>query len=83
MLKISHRRAHITRDPPPFANCINIVNNMFDSGNSKHPYDSNPNKIPVSDRNTQVLNNLEKAKQICKRKEKIKTKKINKSTIPS
>jgi len=56
---------------------------MFDSGNSEHLYDSNPNKIPVSDCNTQVLNNLEKAKQMCQSNVKIKTKKINKSTIPS
>jgi len=44
---------------------------------------SNLNKIPVNDRNTHVLSNLEKAKQMCKRKLKIMTKKINKFTIPS
>ncbi|KAL4091160.1 hypothetical protein QTP88_025897 [Uroleucon formosanum] len=63
------------------ANFIDIVNNMFDSGNSKHLYDPNPNKRPMSDRNPQVLLNLEKARQLFKSAVKI-CHKTNKSTIP-
>lgn len=37
------------------------MNNIFDSGKNEHLYDSNPNKIPVSDRNTHVLSNFKKA----------------------
>jgi hypothetical protein len=63
------------------ANFIDIVNNMFDSGNSKFLYDPNPNKRPISDRNPQVLNNLEKARQMFKSVVKI-CHKTNKSTVP-
>ncbi|KAL4085312.1 hypothetical protein QTP88_027171 [Uroleucon formosanum] len=63
------------------ANFIDIVNNIFDSGNSKHLYDPNPNKRPMSDRNPQVLLNLEKARQLFKSAVKI-CHKTNKSTIP-
>jgi len=62
------------------ANFIDIVNNMFDSANSKHIYDLNPNKRPMCDRNPQVLENLENAnsmfqnaRKICHRTKKIST----------
>lgn len=61
------------------ANFIDIVNNMFDSANSKHIYDLNPNRRPMCDRNPQVLNNLENANSIFKNARKIchKTNKIS------
>ncbi|KAF0748876.1 Transposable element P transposase [Aphis craccivora] len=46
------------------ANFINIMNNMFDSDNSKFLYDSNPNKRPISDRNPQVFKYLEKTRHV-------------------
>ncbi|XP_026819549.1 uncharacterized protein LOC113558273 [Rhopalosiphum maidis] len=40
------------------ANFIENVNDMFDSANSKNLYDANPNRRPLSKRNSQVLQNL-------------------------
>lgn len=63
------------------ANFIDKVYHMIDSGNSQHLYDPNPNKRPMSDRNPQVLFNLEKAKQMFKSTIKI-CHKTNKSISP-
>jgi len=59
------------------ANFIDIINKMFDSANSKHLYDPNPNRRPMSNRNPQILDNLSRANQLFKNTIKIchKTKK--------
>lgn len=61
------------------ASFIDIINNMFDSANSKHIYDLNPNRRPMCDRNPQILENLEIANSMFKNARKIchKTKKIS------
>lgn len=46
------------------AEFIDIVNNMFDSGNSKNLYDPNQNRRPISDRNPHVIENLKKARKM-------------------
>ena len=58
------------------AHFIEIVNNMFDSANSKNLYDPNPNRKPMSDRNPQVLENLENANKLFKDTTCHKTKNI-------
>jgi hypothetical protein len=52
---------------------------MFDSSNSKNLCDPNPNRKPMSNRNPQIFENLEKAKQLFKNTIKIchRTKKIS------
>ncbi|KAF0710657.1 Transposable element P transposase [Aphis craccivora] len=39
------------------ANFIEIINKMFDSANSKHLYDPNPNRRPMSNRNLDFFEN--------------------------
>jgi len=48
------------------AHFIEIINDMFDSGNSKNLYDTNPNRRPMSDRNSNVVRHLEKARSLHK-----------------
>lgn len=64
------------------ANFIDIVNNMFDSANSKNLYDPNPNRKPMSDRNPQVLENIENANKLFKDATKICHKTKNITTPP-
>ncbi|KAF0704147.1 Transposable element P transposase, partial [Aphis craccivora] len=47
-----------TKNALDTANFIENVNDMFDSANSKHLHDANPNRRPLSKRNSQVLQNL-------------------------
>lgn len=54
---------------------------MFDSGNSKNLYDTNPNRRPMSDRNLNVVRNLEKARSLFINAEKISFKN-KKSNVP-
>lgn len=67
------------------ADFIEIINNMFDSGNSKHLYDQNPNRRPINDCNPQALINLSTAKIMIKNIVKIchKTKKKQVSLLVS
>lgn len=46
------------------AKFIEIVNNMFDSGNSKNLHDPNPNRRPMSNCNLKVLGNLHNARKL-------------------
>jgi hypothetical protein len=70
---------HPCYDPVNTANFIDVVNKMFDSSNSKNLCDPNPNRKPMSNRNPQIFENLEKAKQLFKNTIKIchRTKKIS------
>lgn len=54
---------------------------MFDSANSKHLYDANPNRRPLSKRNSQVLQNLKNFCALFDKAVKINFKN-NKSTTP-
>lgn len=63
------------------AEFIDIVNNMFASENSKNLYDPNPNRRPMSGRNPQVLENLNKSRIIFQNAVKI-CHKTNKTSIP-
>ncbi|CAI6354617.1 unnamed protein product [Macrosiphum euphorbiae] len=58
---------------------INVINNMFDSANSKNLYDRNPNRRPLSPKNSIVFENLKKAQALFKEAVKVchKTKKIS------
>lgn len=58
-----------------------IVNKMFDSSNSKHLYDPNPNRRPICNRNLQIMENLEKANKLFENTEKI-CHKTKKTSIP-
>lgn len=60
---------------------IDIVNDMFVSANSKHIYDQNPNRRPMSNRNCNVFENLKKARLIFINAKKI-SHKNNKISIP-
>jgi len=64
------------------AHFIDIVNNMFDSANSKNLCDPNPNRKPMSDRNPQVLENIENANKLFKDATKICHKTKNIATPP-
>ncbi|KAL4126559.1 hypothetical protein QTP88_010780 [Uroleucon formosanum] len=64
------------------ANFFIAVNDIFDSGNSKHLFDSNPNKRPISVKNPQIFSNLKKAILIFKNLEKINHKNKKTSTPP-
>lgn len=64
------------------AHFIDVVNNMFDSSNSKNLYDPNPNRKPMCDRNPQVLENLQKANKLFKDAKKICNKTNKPSTPP-
>ncbi|KAF0704195.1 THAP-type domain-containing protein, partial [Aphis craccivora] len=63
------------------ANFIENVNDMFDSANSKHLYDANPNRRPLSKRNSQVLQNLKNFCILFDKAVKINSKN-NKVTTP-
>lgn len=60
---------------------IEIINDMFDSGNSKNLYDPNPNRRPMCGRNLNVIKNLKKASSLFKNAEKINHKN-KKSSVP-
>jgi DNA transposase THAP9 len=64
------------------ANFIEVVNNMFDSANSKILNDPNPNRKPLCTRNPQVMENLEKANKLFKNSIKICHKMKTTSTPP-
>jgi hypothetical protein len=64
------------------ANFIEVVNNMFDSANSKILSDPNPNRKPLCTRNPQVMENLEKANKLFKNSIKICHKTKTTSTAP-
>lgn len=64
------------------ANFIDVMNSMFDSANSKHLYDPNPNRRPMSDKNAQVLVNLDNARLMFKNAQKIGHMKKKISTPP-
>jgi len=62
------------------AEFIDIVNDMFDSCNSKNLFEPNSNRKPMCEKNSTVFQNLEKAQSIFRKTEKIlcnKTKKIS------
>jgi len=63
------------------ANFISIINDMFDAANSKNLYDRNLNKRPMTDNNTHVINNLEKARLMFKNAKKINLK-TDKTSVP-
>ncbi|CAI6353573.1 unnamed protein product [Macrosiphum euphorbiae] len=63
------------------SNFISVINDMFDAANSKNLYDRNINKRPISDNNTHVLQNLEKARLMFKNAKKINLK-TNKTSVP-
>lgn len=63
------------------ANFIDVVNKMFDSANSKNLCDPNPNRRPMSNRNPQIFENLEKAKKLFKNTIKI-CHRTKKTSIP-
>jgi len=63
------------------AEFIDIMNDMFDTCNSKNLYDLNPNRRPLCDTNTANFRNLEKARTIFQKAVKI-SKKNKKSSIP-
>jgi len=63
------------------SNFISVINDMFDSANSKDLYDRNINERPISDNNTHVLQNLEKARLMLKKGKKINLK-TNKTSVP-
>jgi len=63
------------------ANFIEVVNKMFDSANSKNLCDPNPNRRPMSNRNPQIFENLEKAKKLFKNTIKI-CHRTKKTSIP-
>lgn len=56
---------------------INVINNMFDSANSKNLCDRNPNRRPLSPKNSIVFDNLKRAQALFKEAVKVchKTKK--------
>jgi hypothetical protein len=64
------------------AEFINIVNDMFDSCNSKNLFEPNPNKKPMCEKNLTVFQNLEKARSIFKKTKKICNKTRKNSTPP-
>lgn len=64
------------------SNFLSVINDMFDAANSKNLYDRNINKRPMSDNNTHVLQNLEKARLMFKNAKKINLK-TNKTSVPS
>lgn len=63
------------------SNFINDINNMFDSANSKNVYDPNPNRRPLTFKNTIVFDNLKKVQSLFKNAIKI-CHKTNISTTP-
>ncbi|KAL4107120.1 hypothetical protein QTP88_018552 [Uroleucon formosanum] len=63
------------------AEFIDIMNDMFDTFNSKNLYDPNPNRRPLCDTNTVNFRNLEKARTIFQKAVKI-SKTNKKSSIP-
>jgi hypothetical protein len=58
---------------------VDIMNDMFDTCNSKNLYDPNPNRKPICDRNPGTIENLERARSIFQKSIKIsnKNKKIS------
>jgi len=47
---------------------INVINNMFDSANSKNLYNQNPNRRPLSPKNPIVFENLKRAQNYLKKR---------------
>ncbi|KAL4126427.1 hypothetical protein QTP88_010649 [Uroleucon formosanum] len=64
------------------ANFFIIVNDIFDSGNSKNLFDNNPNKRPLSVKSPQVFSNLKKSISTFKNLVKINHKNKKISTPP-
>lgn len=61
---------------------IKLINNMFDSANSKNLFDPNPHKRPMSAGNPTVFDNLKKVRSIFKEAVKVCHKNKNTSTPP-
>jgi len=64
------------------AQFIEKINDMFDSTNSKHLYDTNPNRRPMSERNPQVLQNLKAVLTLFENAVKINLKNNSLNTPP-
>jgi len=63
------------------AEFIDIVNDMFDSCNSKNLFEPNPNRKPMCEKNSTVFQNLKKARTLFKKAVKI-CNKTKKTSIP-
>lgn len=60
---------------------IDIINDMFDTCNSKNLYNPNPNRKLICDRNSGTIKNLERARSVFQKAIKISNKN-NKTSIP-